>query len=64
MSEREIQTEGRWKSNANKVYIRSNTADASQVSRKLAKYGIGSLETTGPGHHLGQTATVADELGF
>ena len=47
VSEREIQREGRWKSDAYKIYTRNNTEDASQVSRKLAKEGMGSLTQPG-----------------
>ena len=36
VSERVMQLEGRWKSDANEVYTRNNTDDARQVSRKLA----------------------------
>ena len=37
LSERVIQREGRWKSDAYKVYTRSNIEDSGQVSRKLAR---------------------------
>ena len=47
MSERESQREGRWKSDAYKVYTRNNTEEASQVSRKLAEEGMGSLRQPG-----------------
>ena len=36
VSERVIQREGSWKSDAYKVYTRNNADDARQVSRKLA----------------------------
>ena len=36
VSERVIQREGRWKSDAYKVYTWKNADDARQVSRKLA----------------------------
>ena len=37
VSERVIQREGRWKSDAYKVYTRSNTEDSEKVSSKLAQ---------------------------
>ena len=36
VSERVVQREGRWKSDACKVYTRNNADGAGQVSRKLA----------------------------
>ena len=47
VSEGEIQREGRWKSDAYKVYTCNNTEDAGHVSRKLAKEGTGSLRPPG-----------------
>ena len=64
MSERVIQREGRCKSDAYKIYTRNNTEDASQVSRKLVKEGIGSLRQPGQDTVCGKTATVADNLRF
>ena len=64
MSEREIQREGRWKSGVYKVHTRNKTEDASEVSRKLANKRNGVSETTRPRYGLGETATVADDLGF
>lgn len=42
--ERVIQREGRWKSDAYKVYTRNNVEDAGQVSRKLAVAGKGQRQ--------------------
>ena len=41
VSERDVQREERWKSDAYKIYARNNTEDPSQVPSKLAKEATG-----------------------
>ena len=54
MSERVIQREGRWKSDAYKVYTRSNMEDSGLVSRKLARQDSCHQREPGQGTQWGQ----------
>ena len=54
MSERVIQREGRWKSDAYKVYTRSNMEDSGPVSRKLARQDSCPQREPGQGTQWGQ----------
>ena len=58
VSERVFRGEGLWKSDAYKVYTRNNTEDENfcESRNRVSK-------TTRPGYGLGQTASVANDLG-
>ena len=61
--ERVIQREGRWKSDAYKVYTRNNVEDAGQVSRTLAVAGKGP-ETARPRYYVVDFVAVSGDLVF
>ena len=49
ISERVIQREGRWRSDAYKVYTRNNIEDSTRVSRKLASAKVAKRRQPGEG---------------
>ena len=62
VSKRVIEREGRWKSDAYKVYTRNNADDARQVSRKLAA-GNGLQRQAGQDTVWGKVSKSRSNLG-